>query len=846
MRTELYSVRSSAEEVDYINRNLKAIVTKLHEVTGVKVLFKTEIDQSPRKIKSELLSSFSAQNPPELYVFANALSTKDISSFYELFAPFIETLEKDLRKSGEAKSIQSDAYPHIQIHPIDDLPSEYPAYCFTFKRRKYLALPESSLVGIPYGRYLIEAIKRAKDIFYAAFDSCPDGYIYTEEKHNTAKDRILSVFAKSTPEEADTLEEEKPFVNSEVGTMDAIAPTEIDKTPLQTVIFDTDIKGEPEPAVIKVSTLADEIKASVSEKASKKEEAPKTEKTIKEEKPSEKVTEALHEKEQDKTTVTSDFDYIPDIFSKKKSKNKLIQEKPEAADTEVKAQKDKAAEEVLQDSEAEEDKPKKKGRLKAFLSSFIPMKGDSKKSILRKIIVLIAILTFLTGAFLLLKFYVIDPAVNNSDMEEIQGVFYSDETVIEEVVDENGVVSTVVKSNSPKKNWKAVKEINEEIVGWIKSEGTKIDYPVLFHKEDNEDSLFYLYKNYKKKYSDFGSIFVDYRCPEGGNSRHVILHGHNMGSDKDSMFGSLVKYTIKDGRTQANPEYYKKHAIINYDTPEANGEWIVFAVMKIDVSNSNKNIFNYLLSDFENNAQFLNFIYNIKERSYFDVNVPINENDRILTLSTCSYETDNMRTIVVARKVREGEDVSSYVKAAKGKSPSSTVTSDFVSQYDNIKWYDGEGKPAGDGMLEFIPQSEMFTVKFYDAYGKVIRTEKVLKGKDAVGIVGAPPAKESDGTYRYRFLRWDKSYKNVTKNLEIRPVYEKSLIPVTNPNVEDTPVVTPEPTTAKPTTAPVTQTPTQAPTQKPTQAPATTQTSATQAPATEPEQATVQTETPAE
>ena len=109
-----------------------------------------------------------------------------------------------------------------------------------------------------------------------------------------------------------------------------------------------------------------------------------------------------------------------------------------------------------------------------------------------------------------------------------------------------------------------------------------------------------------------------------------------------------------------------------------------------------------------------------------------------------------------------------------------------------------------------------------------------------------PPAKESDGTYRYRFLRWDKSYKNVTKNLEIRPVYEKSLIPVTNPNVEDTPVVTPEPTTAKPTTAPVTQTPTQAPTQKPTQAPATTQTSATQAPATEPEQATVQTETPAE
>lgn len=843
MRTELYSVRSSAEEIDYINRNLKAIVTKLHETTGVKVLYKTEIDQNPRKIKSELLSSFSAQNPPELYVFANALSTKDISSFYELFAPFIESVEKDMHKSGEAKSIQTDAYPHIQIHPIYDLPSEYPAYCFTFKRRKYLALPESSLVGISYGRYLIEAIKKAKDIFYAAFDSCPDGYIYTEEKHNTAKDRILSVFAKSTPEEADTLEEEELFVDSEVGTMDAIAPTEIDKTPLQSVIFDTDIKGEPEPAVIKVSTLADEIKSSVHKKAEAEEPVKQAEEN-KEKKPSKKAAESLPEKEQDKNKDSSDFDHIPDIFSKKNPKDKQKKEnqkKAEEIETKVKAEDDKTSEEVLQNTEDENEKPKKKGRFKAFLSSFIPTKGDSKKNILRKIIVLIAILTFLTGAFLLLKFYVIDPAVNNSDMEEIQGVFYSDETVIEEVVDENGVVSTVVKSNSLKKNWKTVKEINEEIVGWIKSEGTKIDYPVLFHKEDNEDSLFYLYKNYKKKYSDFGSIFVDYRCPEGGNSKHVVLHGHNMGSDKDSMFGSLVNYTIKDGRTQANPDYYKKHAIINYDTPEADGEWIVFAVMKIDVSNSNKNIFNYLLSDFENNAQFLNFIYNIKERSYFDVAVPINENDRILTLSTCSYETDNMRTIVVARKVREGENVSSYVKSAKGKSPSSTVTSDFVSEYDNIKWYDGEGKPAGDGMLEFIPQSEMFTVKFYDAYGKVIRTEKVLKGKDAVGVVGAPPVKESDGTYRYRFLRWDKSYKNVTKNLEIRPVYERSLIPVTNPDVEETPVVTPEPTTAKPTTAPVTQSPTQAPTKAPTQAPAT-----TQAPVTEPVETTSQTETPAE
>ncbi|MBR3971650.1 MAG: sortase, partial [Ruminococcus sp.] len=825
-------------------------------------------DQSPRKIKADLISSLSAQNPPELHIFANALNTEDISSFYALFSPFIETLEKEVRKASDAKNIKTDAYPHIQIHPIEGLPGGYPAYCFTFKRRKFLALPEMSLTGADFTEYLIEAVAKAKDIFFSAFESCPDGYIYSNEKNTTAKDRLLSMFAKAPAEELQM--EEAPFTESEVGTMEPLAPTDIDKDLEQTVIFDTDIKGEPAPAVIKVSTLADEITASLTSKTEERDEAEAIPE-ISEEKPAkvpaeepsqapadnsletpaqapaekieEKTEEITEEVKSPEDNTSGDFDFIPDIFSKKKSKEKHkkhVTEKTEEESAEV-APEDITPEETIADTENNEDKPKKKGKFKVFLKSFIPMKGDSKKSIVLKIVVLVAILTFLVGAFLLLKFYVIDPAVNNSDMEDIQNVFYSSgesETVIKEVVDENGVVSTIVTTKAPTRNWKAVKDINKEIVGWIKLDGTKIDYPVLFHKEDTEDNLFYLYKNYKKKYSDFGSIFVDYRCPEGGESKHVVLHGHNMGSDKDSMFGSLVKYTIKDGRTKANPEYYKSHAVINYDTPETNGEWVVFAVMKIDVSNSNKNIFNYLLSDFENNAQFLNFIYNIKERSYFDVNIPINENDRILTLSTCSYETDNMRTIVVARKVRDGEDVSTYVKSAKGKSPASSVTSDFVTEYDNIKWYDGEGKPTGNGMLEFMTQSEMFTVKFYDAYGKVIRTEKVLKGKDAVGIVGAPPVKESDGTYHYRFIKWDKSYKKVTKDLEIRPVYEKSLIPVTTPTIQDNPVITPEPTSA-PTTKPTQAPTTSAPTQAPTSAPVT-----TQAPTQAPTPAPTQTETP--
>ncbi|MBE6738066.1 MAG: class B sortase [Ruminococcaceae bacterium] len=729
MRTEIYSVRSDAQEISYINNNIRKIANAINEKAGIKILYKTEIDANAKRIKADLDESLIADNPPELYVFLNALDTKDISSFYTLFAPFIEGLEKEVRKRYESRNIKTQSYPHIQIYTIDGLDGDYPAYCFTFKRRKFLALPRITLVGAALTDYVSKAILKAKEIFAENFDKCPDGYIYSSEKPVSAKDKMVAFFTQgkqktSNPVEDTPEKQEAPKVH------------------------------EPAPS---------------KEKAEESKEKPKAPAPAKE---------------------------------KKQKKNK-----------ETAPAKSPAKEKEIPSTPAEEIKDKKeKSGFKSFLKSFIPMKGDSKKNLILKIIVLLAIVVFIVGAFLLLKFYVIDPKANDNAMKDIQSIFYSDstsETSIEEVTDSEGnVIETVVTTNKEKnRNWKGVQKINKEIVGWVQLNKTDIDYPVLYHKGDNADSQFYLYKNYKKEYSDFGSIFLDYRSKKA-DARHVILHGHNMGSDKDAMFGSLIRYTIKDGRTKANTDYYKSHAIINYDTPKENGEWVVFAAMKLDVSNDKKNVFNYLLGEFENDAQFMNFVYNIKERSYFDVNIPINETDRLLTLSTCSYESDNMRTIIVARKVREGEDVSKYIKGVKGKTPATTVSSDFSSEFKNIKWYDGTAKPKGDGTLEFFEQSEMFTVKFYDANGKVIRTEQVLKGKDAKGITGEPPQKKSDSKYRYRFLKWSVSYKNVQKNLDVKPVYEKFLLaPPTTESKEEIPeptqpiVITPDPTTT--TTPPV-------------------------------------------
>lgn len=483
---------------------------------------------------------------------------------------------------------------------------------------------------------------------------------------------------------------------------------------------------------------------------------------------------------------------------------------------------------------------KPKGRVKHFIFSFIPAKGDSAFDVIRKLVVLLALGAFITGAVLLLNFYVFMPMGNQSVITEIQNIAYDateDEVIVLATNDEGEVVEIKKTTN---KNWKGLKKVNDEIVAWIKIDGTKIDYPVLEHIGDTPEDQFYLYRNYKKDYSDFGSIFVDYRCYEKSiGSKNLILHGHNMGSD-DSMFGQLMNYARADGRTQGNTKFYKTSPTVTLDTPQGKDDYIIFAVMKIDVSNDLENIFDYLKADFDSDARFMNFIYNIKIRSYLDVNVPINENDSLLTLSTCSYETDNMRTIVVARKVRENEDIKPYINTVEKSSPVNVASSSFHLEHaaNNTPWYDGKGKLQGDETVEFMSQSKMFTVQFLDANGKVISTQLILEGRDAK----APkenPRKASDGTYYYVFKGWDSVYLDVTKDLTIKPIFTKKKIdkptqptttmPTTAPIETEAPYIEPETEAPEITEAPVTVAPTTLPPQ--TQAP-TTQAPVTEAPTT--------------
>ena len=85
----------------------------------------------------------------------------------------------------------------------------------------------------------------------------------------------------------------------------------------------------------------------------------------------------------------------------------------------------------------------------------------------------------------------------------------------------------------------------------------------------------------------------------------------------------------------------------------------LFKIYAVFISNSkasddNGHVFNYIFTD-AGNSKFSDYIAEIDKRKLYTTGVDINENDKILTLSTCCYDFEDARLVVVGRLVRSGE-----------------------------------------------------------------------------------------------------------------------------------------------------------------------------------------------
>lgn len=183
-------------------------------------------------------------------------------------------------------------------------------------------------------------------------------------------------------------------------------------------------------------------------------------------------------------------------------------------------------------------------------------------------------------------------------------------------------ISAKVYKNT-KIDFKSLKSKNNDVIGWITVPGTRIDYPIV-QTSDNDK---YIHTLFNGKPGGAGCIFADYRA-DPFNDTLTTIYGHRM---KDgSMFNNLKYY--KDF------SFAQHHRTITLYTPERiyNCKIVLFATIRADDA---------VYNTYYNSAS--DVVKQLKDKAAYIYN-PINDTDKLIMLSTCTYEFDNARYVLLA------------------------------------------------------------------------------------------------------------------------------------------------------------------------------------------------------
>lgn len=178
-----------------------------------------------------------------------------------------------------------------------------------------------------------------------------------------------------------------------------------------------------------------------------------------------------------------------------------------------------------------------------------------------------------------------------------------------------------------------LEELNGDIVGWIYCEDTPIDYPIV----QSADNSYYLKRMPDGQYNSAGAIFLDYRCDGYFMDRNSIVYGHNM--KNDSMFGTLPEYR--------NQSYYDAHPVMWLFTRERTYKIELLAGF-VTVSDS------AVYEPLYDADELQNYLSAAIRDSCFEAGVEPERVTRSVTLSTCSYEYENARFVLVGSLIPVG------------------------------------------------------------------------------------------------------------------------------------------------------------------------------------------------
>lgn len=166
-----------------------------------------------------------------------------------------------------------------------------------------------------------------------------------------------------------------------------------------------------------------------------------------------------------------------------------------------------------------------------------------------------------------------------------------------------------------------------DVVGWLYCANTGLNYPIVQTAEEGGE--YYLYRDIDGSSNKNGTVFLDWRCSSDFTSQNNLVYGHNMKTGR--MFAPIVKY-----RDQS---FYDAHPYMYLYTPNQLYKVNLFAGM---VTPGDSTVYNYSLTS--------DYIKECISSSTFKSSVGT-PTGNILTLSTCAYDYDNARYVVMGELV---------------------------------------------------------------------------------------------------------------------------------------------------------------------------------------------------
>ncbi|WP_300839828.1 class B sortase [uncultured Acetatifactor sp.] len=179
----------------------------------------------------------------------------------------------------------------------------------------------------------------------------------------------------------------------------------------------------------------------------------------------------------------------------------------------------------------------------------------------------------------------------------------------------------------PEVDFEGLRSINEQVVGWIYDESSVINYPIA-QARDND---YYLHRMFNGESNPCGCIFLDCRNQSDFSDSHCIVYGHHM--KNGSMFAALSNYKSQ--------EYYEAHPRMFLLTPEGNYTIEIFAGYVAHVEDD------AWVTGFASETDYEDWIVSGISKSLVQADFAPSASDRVLTLSTCSYEFQDARFVLL-------------------------------------------------------------------------------------------------------------------------------------------------------------------------------------------------------